>query len=70
MNADIIGTVFVDLDRDRVVDVLRTLRINCEDALAPEILANLKLALRDTKGAVRCARRNVIKYYSRPGHRR
>lgn len=50
MNADIIGTVFIDLDRDRVVDVLRTLRINREDALTPEILADLKLALRDTKG--------------------
>ena len=49
MNADIICPVFVDLDRQRVVDVFCGFRINRKDALAPEILANLKLALRDTK---------------------
>lgn len=49
MNADIIRPVFVDLDRQRVVDVLCAFRIYREDALAPEILANLELALGDTK---------------------
>lgn len=48
MNANVVGTVVVDLDRKGVVQILSGVRVDGEDTFATQVLANLELPFRDT----------------------
>ena len=47
VHTDVVRPVFVGLDGNSIVEVLRVLGINSEDTLAAEVLANFQLALGD-----------------------
>ena len=73
VNTNVVGAVLVNLDGDGIIQILRGIGVDSEDALATQVLANLKLALRNAEVSVSNNRslsmRNQVTYVQGIGGR-